>query len=632
MRRSCGVGAAAVALFFTLLLPAVAEPKRILLLHSFGPNFAPWSAVSGRFREELVKRASSPIDLYEASLETARLAQTRDELPFVEYLRSLFSGHNLDLVVAMGAPATRFVQRYRSQVFASTPLLITGTDARFVSDAALTANDTAVASTLELPRLIENIFHVRPDTTNIAFVIGASPLERHWVEELRRVSQAFANRASFEWFNELSLEEILERAATRPPHSALFYASVRVDSRGVPHEEDRVLTRLHASANAPIFGYTDINFGHGIVGGPHISTQDIGVQAAKVAVRILNGETPSSIKTAPLGLSAPVYDWRELQRWNISEARLPTGSLVHFRQPTLWERYRWQWTAMFIALALQGAMITWLLVERHRRRSAEAAARSRLAEVIHLNRSAEAGALSSSFAHELSQPLGTIMLNATAAERLLRARMPNREKLMELLADIRDANQHAVDIVQHLRKLMKRKSELDLQNFDLGQVVADAVQILSPELRKRNIALRVIGNQEAFHVRADPIHLQQVLLNLVTNAMDACTDTSDRAITIETTPLANSRVQVSVIDSGPGIPEHKLGKIFDTFYTTKEHGTGLGLSIARTIVETYGGKIWAENRDEGGAIFHFTLPRLPCWPQTPRPRQRLLTTSAHDVR
>ena len=387
MRRSCRVGAAAVAFVLAVLQPAAAEPRRILLLHSYGPNFASWSAVSGQFREELIKRASDPIDLYEASLETARLAQTRDELPFVEYLRSLFPGRDLDLVVAMGAPATRFVQRYRAQIFASTPLLITGTDARFVNETALTTKDAAVASTLELPRLIENILHVRPDTTNIAFVIGASPLERHWVEELRRVSQAFAHRVSFEWLNELSLEEILERAATRPPHSALFYASVRVDARGVPQEEDRVLMRLRAAANAPIFGYTDINFGHGIVGGPHISTQDIGLQAAKVAVRILNGETPSSIKTPPVGLSEPVYDWRELQRWDISEARLPPGSVVHFREPTLWERYRWQWTAMFIALAIQGAMITWLLMERHRRRSAEAVARNRLAEVIHLNRS-----------------------------------------------------------------------------------------------------------------------------------------------------------------------------------------------------------------------------------------------------
>jgi hypothetical protein len=176
-----------------------------------------------------------------ASLETARLAQAPDEIPFVEYLRSLFARRDLNLVVTMGAPAARFVQRYRTQVFAATPLLITGADQRFISTAALTWNDTAVASTVDSSKLIENAFQVLPDTSNIAFAIGNSPLERLWVDELCRVSQAFAHRASFEWWNEFSLEEMARRAATRPKHSVIFYAGVRVDAHGVPHEEDLYL-------------------------------------------------------------------------------------------------------------------------------------------------------------------------------------------------------------------------------------------------------------------------------------------------------------------------------------------------------------------------------------------------------
>src|SRR5262245_7035694 len=612
MKLFCRVGVAAALFLFTAFAAAAGEPRRVLLLHSFGPHFAPWSAVSGRFREELIKQSPDAIDLYEASLETARLTQAPDEVPFIEYLRSLFSGRDLNLVVAMGAPAARFVQRYRTQVLAGTPLLITGTDQRFVSTAALTWNDTAVASKIDLAKLIENIFQLLPDTSNVAFAIGNSPLERFWVDELRRVSQAFANRASFEWWNEVSLEEMVKLAATRPPHSVIFYAGVRADAHGVPHEEDRVFTRLRGAANAPIFGYADVNFGHGIVGGPHVSTQEIGRQAATVATRILAGEAPAGIKTTPLGLQAPVYDWRELNRWKISESKLPPGSSMHFREPTAWEQYRWQLAAVFIALAIQGAMITWLLLERHGRRSAEVDARNRLAEVIHLNRSAEAGALSASFAHELSQPLEAIALSAATAERLLDPGAPETAKLRGLLADIREADTHAVDIVKHLRKLVKRSSEVELQELDLNKVIANAVRILSPESKKRNVALSVNGKQQAFTVRADPIHLQQVILNLATNGMDAMTDApaGDRTITIQTAAVGDTCVEVSVSDSGTGIPEHKLSEVFDTFYTTKAHGTGLGLSIARTIVETYGGKIWAENRRQGGAVFRFTLPLL----------------------
>jgi signal transduction histidine kinase len=614
MRLACQIGVAAIAFVFCAMLePAFAAPRRVLLLHSYGPYFAPWSAVSGRFREELIKQSPYAIDFYEASLEAARLPQSPDGAPFVEYLHSLFSEHDLSLVVAMGAPAARFVQRYRAELFASTPLLIAGTDVRFINDAKLTSNDAAVPSTLDLPKLIENILQVLPETTNIAFAIGASPLEQAWVADLRRSVQPFANRVNFEWLNELSLEDMIQQAARRPRHAAIFYASVRVDARGVPQEEDRVFAQLRQAANAPIFGYTDINFGQGIVGGPHLSTQDIGRQAARVAIRILNGETPSNIKTPAFGLQAPVYDWRELQRWNISEARLPPGSVVEFREPTVWEKYRWQLATAFIAFALQAAMISWLLIERHARRSAEVDARNRLAEVIHLNRSAEAGALSASFAHELSQPLEAIMLSASTAEHLLKASVPQVDKVKEILADIREADRHAVDIVQHLRKLVKRKSELELQEFDLNKVIANAAEILAPESRKRNIAFHINGDQQAFPVRADPIHLQQVILNLASNGMDAMRDAAagKRAITIRAANVAGSHVEVSVSDTGTGIPDHKLSEIFDTFYTTKEDGTGLGLTIARTIVETYGGKIWAENRDEGGAVFRFTLP-LQC--------------------
>jgi signal transduction histidine kinase len=595
-----------------VLDPAAAQPRRVLLLHSFGPHFAPWSFASGHFREALIEQSPDVIDLFEASLESARFMQFDDHAPVVEYLRSLFAGRRLDLVVAMGAPAARFVQHYRSQLFPSTPLLITGTDQRTFSDVPLTAEDTAVAVTVDLTKFVENILQVLPDTTHIAWAIGVSPSERFWTEELRRVSRPFANRVTFEWFNELSLEDMLKRAAVLPPHSAIFYVDVRVDAAGVPHEQDRVLARLREATNAPIFGYVDGYLGRGIVGGPLISTQDLGRRAAAVAVRILGGETAGHIKTPPLELGAPMYDWRELQRWNISEVSLPPGSIVRFREPTVWERYRWLVIAVITAMSFLVGMVTWLLLERRNRRKAEVEARRRSLEVVHLSRTAEAGALSTSFAHELSQPLLSIMLSAQTAERLLAAKPPNVARAKEILGDIQQADQHATEVISHVKRLLKRRSDVEAQELDLNRAIADAMKILSPEAKKRNVAVSAIGTQHSFLVRADSIHLQQVILNLARNGMEAMTNIAPdaRRITIKTALLGESTVEVSVSDSGTGIAEHKLFEIFDTFYTTKEHGTGLGLSITRTIVETYGGKIWAENCVGGGAVFRFTLPLI----------------------
>jgi signal transduction histidine kinase len=166
---------------------------------------------------------------------------------------------------------------------------------------------------------------------------------------------------------------------------------------------------------------------------------------------ILRGEKPSDIKTPPGGFAAPKYDWRELQRWGISESRLPSGSEIFFRELTAWDRYRWQLAAILSALLAQAAIITWLLFERRSRRNVEVESRRRSLEVVHLSGIAEAGALSTSFAHELSQPLMSIMLSAESAERLLGAEPPKVGRVKELLGDIQQADQHASEIISHVK-------------------------------------------------------------------------------------------------------------------------------------------------------------------------------------
>jgi len=599
-----------ILLLFVVINPAVAEPRHVLLLHSFGPQFVPWTYFSGQFREALIKQSPNAIDLYEASLESARFAQLEEQGPVIEYLRSLFAERKLDLIVTMGAPAARFVQRYRPQFFPSTPLIMGAVEQRAINGAALTANDSAVSVAVDLPKFIEHILRVLPDTTHIAWAIGASPSERFWVEELHQASQPFTNQVTFEWFDKLSFEDMLRRIAKLPPHSAVFFGDIRVDAGGVLLDHERVLGRLREATSAPIFSYVDSYLGQGIVGGPLLSSEELGRRMAAVAVRILSGETPENVKTPPLGLGAPVYDWRELRSWNISEANLPPGSNVQFRQPTMWERYHWLLMAAFAALALQSGLIAKMLAERYRRRSAQLESQHRLAQVIHLNRSAEVGALSASFAHELSQPLAAIMINIESMASMLGSEPRKVDRLRSLVSETQEAAQHAIGVIRHLRKLLKSESEGENEELDLAEVIQDAVHILQPEAANRGINLEANGIESPLPVRADRIHLQQLIFNLSNNAMDAISHatTTHRVVTICAAVRELCQVEVSIKDSGPGIPDDQLGAVFDTFYTTKKEGTGLGLSIARTIIETYGGNIWAENCAEGGAVFRFSLP------------------------
>ena len=291
-----------------------------------------------------------------------------------------------------------------------------------------------------------------------------------------------------------------------------------------------------------------------------------------------------------------------------SAAAEPPPGAVSSAVHETWYQYRWLIIASLAALL--AATIMWLFFERRRRRIDQIELRQRLIEVIHLNRTATAGALSASVAHELNQPLGAIQSYAEAAELYLKAEPPNLERVQQILADIRRDDERAAEIINHLRGLLKKRTKIEFQEFDLNDVVRNALRILEPEALKRGMVVSAVQAETSLPVRADQIRMEQVILNLAVNGMDAmeaCAPGSGKLL-IQTALVGDSVTEVSVADSGTGIPKDKLNKVFDTFYTTKPKGTGLGLSIARTIIEAYGGRIWAENGSGGGAVFHFTLP------------------------
>ena len=255
-------------------------------------------------------------------------------------------------------------------------------------------------------------------------------------------------------------------------------------------------------------------------------------------------------------------------------------------------------------------LVAVLLVERRRRHAAELGLRRRLLEVEHLSSVASAGVLSASVAHELTQPLGAIQSYAEAAEVYLEADPSNIGRVETILAAIRRDNERAMDIIRRLRGLFRKRTEIELQDFDLNDTICTAVDLLVPEATKRGVELSVNRSQVALPVRADPMQLQQVVLNLALNGMEAMQSCASgkRKMAIQCAFAGKSNVEVQVANSGTGIPQDKLAGIFEPFYTTKPQGTGLGLSISRAIIEAYSGKIWAENRPEGGATFRFTLP------------------------
>jgi signal transduction histidine kinase len=310
-------------------------------------------------------------------------------------------------------------------------------------------------------------------------------------------------------------------------------------------------------------------------------------------------------------LAAPnqcVADARALQRWSLDERLLPSDCEVRFADLPIWRQY-WRQIALALAIvAAQAALIVALLAQRHRRRRAEQAEQAQRAVLTRASRLALAGELTGAIAHEINQPLGAILSNADAGDLMLDSGTDRREELRAILADIRRDDQRASDVIQRLRGLLGNQ-KVERKVLDLNEVVSDLASIMRAEARRRGVALEVRRAPETLAIMGDRIQMQQVLINLVLNAMDAVAEESeDRRTVVVSGSKGDGGATLAVRDRGRGIAPEDRPKLFDSFFSTKPNGMGLGLSITRTIVEAHGGRIAVESSVAQGTVFQVELP------------------------
>jgi C4-dicarboxylate-specific signal transduction histidine kinase len=261
---------------------------------------------------------------------------------------------------------------------------------------------------------------------------------------------------------------------------------------------------------------------------------------------------------------------------------------------------------VFLAQALT---IAGLLAQRKQRRRAEAEISKQRTELAHVARVSTMGQLASALAHELNQPLGAILRNAEAAEIFLQKEKPDLEEIRAILTDIRKDDQRAGNVIDRMRALLRRR-ELESKPLDIAELIEETVSLTWSDALTRRVNLTMQITERALLARGDRVHLQQVLLNLILNGMDAITagHGTERSLIIRAGQGKNGDITVGVRDNGPGIPAEKMKFLFEPFFTTKPEGMGMGLAISRTIIEAHGGKIWAESDSPNGATFKFTLP------------------------
>jgi len=606
------VAAAAVAALGILVAPpATATPatNNVLVLYS-NERLLPAIVEGDRGLHETVRaRMDRPAMLFYESLAAPRVGGPAFDRIVTAYLREKYASRPPRVIVAVSGEALTFLLRHRAELFPQVPVVHTGIDRLLLrSLAPLPSDVVGVPVDYGFSPTIDLALRWHPRARRLVIVTGAAEPDRRFEAQLRKDVSAFKDRATTEFLAALPMHAVLRRLGELRGDAVVFTPGMFQDGDGYDLVPQQSVRAMAAASGAPVYGAFSSHIGTGIVGGYMPSFEAVGRQAGLIVSELLAGAEPGALHLPEVTPQTLNVDWRQLRRWGIDESAIPRDAVVHFKPPTLFETHPNEVLIGTAVIVLQAGLISWLFIEYRRRRVAESAEKTRRLELAHVSRLAVAGELTGSIAHEINQPLGAILSNADAADLILESGTDRRDEVRRILADIRRDGVRASEVISRLRAMLA-KHEVERKPFELTQAVREIESMLGTEARRRELTLAIRPATGPIAVVGDRIQIQQVLINLVLNAMDAVADLpEERRTVLVSVESAAGGVDVAVRDRGHGIAPEHLHRLFDAFFTTKSNGMGLGLSIARTIADAHGGRVWAENGPGEGAVVHVELP------------------------
>ncbi len=601
--------------YFVLLLMLAAsgavasETPRVVLLSGTDP-IQPAALVQIRaVRGILDDFSSQRAEVFLDSIDGFRFDNEDLTAEFLALMRKKYARQHIDLVIAIGDRAASFALKHGADIWPGASVLISSVPSEWLRTVQLPRGYAVVPFQIDIDGTLRIIERLQPHAHHLVVVGGVAQYDLMLTDRAVKAARERTGRwTQVERWDGLPPAELERRLATLDNDTAVLYTTTYRDRDGQRYFPSQLIAPMAQASHAPIYGWYSTYVERGATGGAVYDFAENGRATGMAAVEILRRGGNVDGLTFPELKARCTVSATQLERFGLSADRLPSGCELTDLPPSIYREYRGTVLTALAVLVAQLLTIIALLAQRRQRRLAQAEALARRGELARAARFATVGELSASIAHEVGQPLSAILSNADAADLIIKSKRLDIDELREILADVRRDALRANDVIRRLRALLQKQS-LETSVVRLDETLQQSLSLIEPEARRRGIRVesRFAGGDG--EVIGDSVQLQQVLLNLAINAMDAMEEVAlaRRVLSISTQPVA-SGIELAIEDRGCGFSSDSGQRLFEPFYTTKPHGMGLGLTIVRSIVEAHRGRVTATLREGGGTRFAVWLP------------------------
>ena len=614
------VGLLCVVFFWTSGPTALAQDatKKVLVLYWESKDFAGNISFDKGLQAGLHSEPSSHWELYSEYLDSTRFPGEHQAELLHDYLREKYAGQKIDVIVATPDPALDFLLQYRTDLFTNSPIVFVGV--RRPPKEILTAGPgiTGIIRANTHRKTLDLALKLHPETKEVFVVSGSAERDKRFEKIAREELAGYDKKVRISYLTDLPVSELVNSVKELPHDSLILYVWQRsaLETEKTLQTFD-ILEKVRQAASVPIYGMGSRNVGYGIVGGYLQDSERNGLEAAEIVRRIWNNTRAQDIPVDSAS-SVPMFDWRELKRFGLSETSLPNGTVVRFKEFTLWEQYKNRIALLASVLVIQTLIITALLLESRRRRRATEALNRLNAELetrievrtaaLHA-KSRELEAFAYSVAHDLKAPLrGIDGYSRLLLEEYAGSLEGEARTFLQTIHDSTSEMDQLIDDLLAYSRLERREVRAD--RIALAPIIKSLVEEKRREPGERSIDFVIDVNGAT--VLADANGLAQAVRNYLDNAIKFTRQVADPHIEVGSEESAESCL-LWVRDNGIGFDMKYHDRIFDIFQRlniSEEYpGTGIGLAIVRKAMERMGGRAWAKSEPGHGATFYLEIPK-----------------------